>query len=349
MLFPEPKGDPLQLDEALQQALEGAIAASPEPPWEAPIAIVALSPNGPPHPFAEQRGLEVHYSSSVLKVAAMYAAFELGRAAHALIDARGLTAADAIPTLHEFDNEIRDTKLPQLDAGLDEQYLLPKYDQIFQFDPAISNVNFSPSYWSHLEGAIVNASNEHASNCVHGIGFGYLTRVMAEAGFLASDLTEEPASANGIWLGGDFGFGYPAQRIPSVNDGAVAQGMSARQMARLFTLLQEGKLMPRPSGEEDKPPLKPNTDMQKMLELAVGKGNYLLTKGTSVGYETLQSKMGYGPLKSGAVVASEALVVKERSTTRQFVVVFQNVKYNENPASLAPIAQIIDQTIAAFQ
>jgi hypothetical protein len=169
---------------------------------------------------------------------------------------------------------------------------------------------------------------------------------MAEAGFLDPASLESPATADGVWLGGDFGFGYPAQRVPSVNDGAVAQAASARQMARLMALLQGDELVLKSQGEGSHH--RANKHLRQLLEGAVAEGHHLLAKGTGVsGYRTKQSAMGYGALKSGTLVASEALLVEDNAA-RPFVVVFQNVPYDETPASLAPTARIVEQTIAAF-
>ncbi|MEO7331676.1 MAG: hypothetical protein ABI193_24085, partial [Minicystis sp.] len=60
----------------LQNALDKAIGTGSR--WPVPVAIAALD-EGPmsPHHFASFRGDEVHYSASLMKIVAMYAAFEL--------------------------------------------------------------------------------------------------------------------------------------------------------------------------------------------------------------------------------------------------------------------------------
>jgi hypothetical protein len=346
MLYPKKKNEPLAPNAGLQQALDDAIAVTPGASAQAAIAIVPLVDGGPPYPFAERRGREVHYSASVLKLAAAYAVYELGRAGHDLIEEKRPAAADAVDLLYELDPEIRETKLPQLAANLDEKYLLPDYVKLFEYDPGAANINIAAGARANLEKAIGDVSNQDAAECVHGVGFGYLTRVMAEAGFLDPASLESPATADGIWLGGDFGFGYPAQRVPSVNDGAVAQAMSARQMARMMALLQGDELIVQSHGEGSHQAA--NKQLRQLVEQPIENGNHLLTKGTGVnGYTTRQSVMGYGPLKTGALVASEALVVEDKAG-RLFVVVFQNVPYDQNPASLVPTARIVEQTIAAF-
>ena len=151
MLYPKTKGEPLEPNADLQQALDDAIAATPGAPAAAAFAIAPLVSGGPPYPFAERRGYEVHYSASLLKLAAAYACFELGRAAHDLVEERSPAPADAIGLLHELDPEIRETKLPQLAPGLDERYLLPDYAKLFDYDTTVSNINVRQSARTSLE------------------------------------------------------------------------------------------------------------------------------------------------------------------------------------------------------
>ena len=337
--FPEKKRDPLEANTTLQQALDAAIAASPHPPMEVPIAIVAIGASGQKHAFAEHRGAEIHYSASLLKVAALYAAFELRAAATRLVFERHLKPAEVFPTLKsEFNDAIRNNRVPQLSGLQDEKLLMPKYEQMFTVDPVTAVPNFAPGYWKNLEGAISDGKNEGAAECVHGLGFGYLTKAMAEAGFLRPDLTADPKTADGIWLAGDYGFGYTPQKIPSVNDDLVAQATSVRQMARLFTLLQKREL------------IDPVSDgaMVDLLERAVKRGHIWLNRDTTVAYKPISSKIGVGSLKIGPTVISEALVVQQTTPSRLFVVVYQNVRLEQNPASIFPIARIVDKTIASF-
>jgi hypothetical protein len=74
--FPGTYANPLTDDNKLKGALKNAVDTGPGAAWPVPVAIVALNPDGT-RPFAEFSGGEVHYSASLLKVAAMYSAFEL--------------------------------------------------------------------------------------------------------------------------------------------------------------------------------------------------------------------------------------------------------------------------------
>jgi hypothetical protein len=130
--FPDPVIDPLAQDSDLQAALDAAIAASVPPLSAVPFTIVALNdPGATPHGFAGQRGSEMHYSASILKVAAMYAAFELRKAANDLLRQRNVAQAHVFATLQaEFDPVILANLVPQLN-GVNPQTFLPKYNEVF--------------------------------------------------------------------------------------------------------------------------------------------------------------------------------------------------------------------------
>jgi hypothetical protein len=338
--FPDPKADPLEPNTDLQQAFDNAVARAPQPVTAAPIVIVAISENGAPHGVAGQLDTQVHYSASLLKVAAMYAAFELRKAANEMLADVQPAAADVFATLRsEFDPVIRSDRVPQL-AGLADNFLLPSYEKVFAFDRAIAKVNFSQDFFSALFSAIADGNNVSAGTCIQRLGFGYLTKALAEADFFHPERASDPAAGDNIWLCGDFGNGFPPQRIPCLNDTPVAQATSARQMARLFTLLFDKQLIA--DGVSDDAML--NLLLQAILPPRV---HLLLNRDTTVGYVTLNSKIGLGPLNSGPQVASEAAVLRENSTGRSFIAVFQNQRF-VNDASIQPISRIVDDTLASF-
>lgn len=348
--FPDPKPDAFDPDAALQQALDDAINGSTPTPTTVPLAIVAIDDAGPPHAFAGQLESELHYSASMLKVVAMYTAFELRKAANELLADLLPAAADVFSTLRaEFDPIIDANRVRQLDGVNLGSTLLPQYEQIFQVDSPTPTVNFTSGFFGNLFDAIAKAENAGAAACIHALGFGYLTKAMSEAGFLDPDATDDPHTSDSIWLCGDFGFGFPPERIPSVNDGGVAQpgglapggvaqGTSLRQMAKLFTLLSDRNLVGTAS----------DNAMLHLLEEAVRQGHFFLNRDTSVGYVTLNSKLGLGPLKNGTQVASEAAIIRENTTGRFFVAAFQNRQFVNDTASIFPISQIFDTAVASF-
>jgi hypothetical protein len=336
--FPDPKPNLLAPDADLQAAFDNAMAAAANPPRNAPIVLVALK-DEPPHGFAGQRLAEVHYSASLLKMVAMYTAFELRKAANDLLLAAPPAPGDVFATLRAaFDNVIDQNRVSQLSGVNLTGFLLPRWEELFQVEAATSTVNFSPAFSGHLFDAIAKGDNTAAGKTVHSIGFGYLTKATASAGFFDPAAADKPATADGMWLCGDFGNGFPPQRIACVNDTPVAQATSVMQMARLFTGLAGPTVLV--DGESDK-------FMLELLTAAVVRLNLFLNRDTTVQFVTTQSKIGLGPLNSGARVASEAAVIEENSTGRRFVAVFQNQPF-VNDASITPVSGVVDATIASF-
>lgn len=327
--FPDAKNDPIVHSDELQVALDTAIASTPHLSSDVPIVIVDLNPDGS-RGYAGRLEFEECYSASLLKVAAMYAAFELRKACNELF--AGNPPVDAFQALRDnFDDVIRANRLSLL-FGLADQHLLPKYNQVFTYDPATNIVNFSQTFWNDLKAAIAKSDNAAAGRCVQRLGFGYITTAASEANFFDAD------SNRGIWLCGDFGLGFPPQRIPCTNDTPTAQGTSGYQTAKLFTLLSDSVLVDPVS----------DAAMRDLLQQAVINLHLLLNRDTSVGYVTLRSKIGLGPVNTGAgTVASEALIVQENSTSRQFVVFFQNQRW-AGDASVFPVARAVDTAIAAY-
>jgi hypothetical protein len=334
--FPEPKSEPLEENSTLQEAFDEAFEEHGETLQAAPIAIIAIDPSGAPHAFAGRLEREVHYSASMLKIVFLYAAFALREAGRQRLGELEFDAEEGRGQVQtEFGEAISENRVPQLE-NLAEQFLLPRWGDLFGIGSG-GELIVSEQFMDHVEAAYLEKENKDAAACVHAVGLGYLTKAMAEAEFLDPSTTEEAETADGIWLGGDFGFGYPAQTIESVNDGATAQGTSVHQMARLMTLLLDHKLV---SDEAD-------GEMMSVLERAAQNNLIALGKAPEMNFRTVASKIGIGSLKAGGEVLSEALVVEENETSRFFVVVFQNV-LDEGSSSVFPVAEIVKQTISNF-
>ncbi|MCG7205179.1 hypothetical protein [Streptomyces arenae] len=347
-LFPDLKDDLLERDAGLDKAFHDAKETpSGQALGSEPVVVVALNQQEP-HFFTGQLELEVHYSASLLKATAMWAAHELLRAANELVD-----SFDARPPPADVITMLRDTFDPLIDAqrvaqlrGVDMgNTLLPRWDDVFDVR-ADSFVEFTPAFSDKLSDAIANGSNTSAGTVIHGLGFGYLTKAAASAGFFDDSATGSPETADGMWLCGDFANGFTPRRIPCVNDtGPVAQATSARQMARLFTFLGGRSL----AGAQNTPLVDGDSDeaMLDLLRQAVLNRHSMLDQDTTVNFDMVFSKVGQGPLNTGAVVCSEAAIIDERSTGRRFVAVFQN-RVGTTSAQLKPVSQLVDTTLVNF-
>ena len=327
--FPDSLSDPLLADDDLQAAFDTAIAATPLP--TVPFTIVALNdPGAGPHAMAGQLGSEMHYSASVLKLQMMFAAFALRQAANDFLLETAPAAGDVFAALRaEFDPPILDDLVPQL-AGTDSQFLLPTYERIFDVltAPAVG-VNFSAGFFGHMHDAISLSKNDGAGACVQALGFGYLTGAASQTGLFDAD------AASGLWLCGDFSQGWPRVTVETVNDQGVAQAMTTDMMARLVTHIFDRQLVDEPASNA----------MQGLMAASVPAGHFFVSRVPGRPFATLLTKIGVGPLKSGSSVASEASVLRDAATGRHFVAVWQNQGFSSD-ASLAPIADVISQTIA---
>ena len=171
-----------------------------------------------------------------------------------------------------------------------------------------------------------------ASECVHGAGYGYLNGALTAAGFF------DPKTNKGLWLAGDYVRKYPYLRIPSANDGLVAQGATSIELARFYTLLYDGKLVDAASSLE----------MLELLKKAVAVPEVFIDRAANINFKVSHTKVGLGPLKpdnGGHSVYSEASIV-EHASGRKFVVVWQNLIYGED--GFDPLGAVVARTLDGF-
>lgn len=357
-IFPETKPELLDPDPGLQQAFDAAMSSFGGGLDSTPIIIAALNQTEP-HDFAGQLGEQVHYSASLLKTAAMWVAFELRRAVNDFVATFGPPRDQTLAIVGStFDTLIKEDRVAQLAGVSLDGFLLPRWSEVFQLQPD-GTVNFTQHFAEQLFDAIVAGKNSAAGSVVHGLGFGYLTRATASAGFFDEDAAAEPQTADGMWLCGDFGHGFPPQRVPCVNDTPVAQATSALQMARLFAFLASspgaggapgvGTGADEAPDTDNTPLVDPASDLAMLVYLfrAAERRHVFLSHDPDVQFITFQSKNGLGPVNNGTTVASEAAIIKEPTSGRRFVAVFQNRVFPDDAATL-PISQVVDTTIANF-
>lgn len=339
--FPEPYSTAIAADVELQAMLDAAIAAGPGKNWRVPLSIVALEPDGR-RPAAHFKGNEVHFSASLLKVAAMYSAFELRNTLQAIaqelgksvrksdflnvsaayLDPRILAKVETIPTL----------------KGIRQTHALPRYSDAFEVVAATADqqagltVRFTAELLKHLEKMIAISDNRSAAQCVYASGYGYLNVVLAAAGFF------DAKTKKGLWLAGDYVRSYPYFRIQSENDGLVAQGATTQQLARLYTLLYDRKLVSAAASAE----------MLELLAKAVAVPEVFIDRAANINFKVTHTKVGLGPLKKengGDSVYSEASIL-EHTSGRKFVVVWQNLVCGSE--YFDPLGRVVCKTLDAY-
>jgi len=176
-----------------------------------PIAIMALDDGGS-RPVAGQREFEMFYSGSLLKVAAMYAAFQLRVAVNDLAATLDAAVVDTPIKLFRkisdtFDKQI-DGSIPRIRAapGVTPAMRVPKYPTVFQAAKVGStwrlkfNDTGPNNFAIHLRKMIVGSNNESAGFCIRALGYSWINGVLQSAGFLGFGF---PGS-EGIWLAGDY-------------------------------------------------------------------------------------------------------------------------------------------------
>jgi hypothetical protein len=286
--------------------------------------------------MAQFRGSEVHYSASLMKVAAMYAAWELRKVVRSVASELGAstTSAKLLSDVARYlDPQIlrQVTTIPAL-KGIQNRHALPRYATMFDVVGASTGtgftVNFSKDYVTALDDMIRISDNGQASAVIHGVGYGFLNGALAAAGFISG--------TTGLWLAGDFTKTYPYFRIPCVNDmtdgQGTAQGATVLELAHEFTLISDGLLVDGPSCKE----------MLDLLARPLTVPEVFISRASGLNFTVTQTKVGLGPLKRGPLVASEASLLLHTSG-KKFVAAWQNLQ-----GSLDSIGHVVRDTIDAF-
>ena len=376
--FSEPSA-PLAKREAFNRAFDAAVASALQDPrspglvdlGDLPLTLVALDGDGA-RPLTGQRDFEMHYSGSLLKMAPMYAAFQLREVANQLAATLDVGIVD---TQDKLFKEIGDTFDTQIDQsverirsanGVSREMRLPKYSTIFK--AAVSNGKWKlefndttptppDSFAVHLRDMIVGSSNASAGVCVRALGYSWINGLLQAAGFLDLSLT----GREGIWLAGDYG-AQPTVDVDSRNDKLVKQASTTFHMAWLLVMLCDRKLVS--NTVDPATGLSGNDEMLKLLELAVDAtgGESLLKHLTPPPpFTVTHSKIGVGQLKRDpnapgtpgscntpihGCVYSEAAILRH-SSGRRFVAVFQNM-LDGRFSDLQRIANLIQKVMDSY-
>lgn len=282
-----------------------------------------------------------HYSASLLKVAAMYAAFELRNSVNVRASAGGVTRQDLFSVLNaEFDPVI-DGAVPAISAapGVTAAMRVPKYRDIFAVIDLTTGgvaVEFTAAFQSNMRAAIVDSNNNAAGACVQALGYSWINGTLQKGGFFLP-----PDS--GIWLAGTFTGAWPYVRIPSDNDGPVAQAMTCFDMANLYAHIVRRTLVDQDASVRmakllyDAAMIGPDASfMDHLRRPEINTRSFFVT----------HNKVGLGPLKTGAMVASEGTIVTHGPTGRNFLTVWQNCP--SNATAFNAMAFIVDRAIELF-
>lgn len=347
----EPEGDPgrnRSMQDALDSFMNGLSGSDLTALERVGLTVAALTGNES-LPWAGHRHNEVHYSASMVKLLAMYAAHTLRFFAEGLrADQKPATADDFFAALaSEFNGAIRSATPAKILATYpnesDEAKIIPAYQTVLEPQLDVSGtpvgVDFTFGYRTHLRGMLIQQQDAPAADCIHGVAFGFMNAKAGDDGFF------DDANQRGIWLAGDYIGQWTPVTIASVNDALVAQATTAVDMARLFARMFSGTLE---SGSL--------TDLIPMLTPGGRSWFHQLLIWPNGDISATHSKVGIGPLKrngAGVIerVVSEALIAHDRGRDIDFAVIWQNLKVpgNATMPELQPVANMVETTIKAFQ
>jgi hypothetical protein len=283
-----------------------------------------------------------HYSASLLKMAAMYAAFELRNSVNDRAAQADATPANLFDLLKaEFDPVI-DGAVPLISQQRDvtAKMRLPTYSTVFTTIPLTTGgvaVEFTAAFRGNMNAMMVDSNNNAAAAVVQALGYSWINGALEHGGYFRSAFPP-----GGIWLAGTFTGSQPYVRINSDNDGPVAQAMTCFDMANLCAHIVQRTLV---SDEA-------STQMAKIwFDAAHGPDASFIDHErrpelTTRSYSVTHTKVGLGPLKSGATVASEATLLVHVPSDRKFLTVWQNSP--GNPQGFNAMSFIVDRTIELF-
>lgn len=322
---PYPSLDLSVTDAPLKAALTGAIAAVGNalgPTQKVAFSILCFATNGH-HRYAGVDDNTMHYSGSLLKVAAMYPAHELLAAANRLARKEGphRASVDAFFKALEdtFDGQIKTTAVPEALAAAEALAAkktpfrsTPSYRQIFEVTGTGGanppSVDFTADFTTQMTKMIEVSDNHAAGECVRRLSYTYINAALIKAGFFV------PGTMNGIWFAGDYtstdASPSPVARVNSENDKLAAQVTTTKEMMRVFALIHLNKLVTQDGN---------NARMRALLAKAANLGGWFhfapLSPPANQPFDLIQSKIGRGPLKKGGETFSEGQLLRWTSPT----------------------------------
>jgi GH24 family phage-related lysozyme (muramidase) len=215
--FPPRFADPLAKDDKkLSDSFKAALKAVKDNPDfaglpgidELPIILVPLKADKT-RPFVGLRAAEEFYAGSMLKIAAMFAAFQLRHAVNQLtatLDSAKITDQGKLfaAVRKAFDDLILKASDLIRKAGTTGNRA-PQYDRIFtaaQDGAGKWSVKFRADadpkldFDGHLKNMIVNSHNPSAGFCIQALGFSWIDGLLQKVGLFSAN--------RGIWLAGDY-------------------------------------------------------------------------------------------------------------------------------------------------
>lgn len=301
-----------------------------------PISIYLRTNNGP-HVYGGIFDREFHYSASLIKMAAMFAAFRLRKEAELLATAINTSKVSPGTPAGFFSQLAAKFNKADAVAGITSVASVnnpPKYDQVLTVtgiaNPPALKIAFVPGFSTHIEKMIVDSNNCSAGECIVTLGYPYINVKLMEEKFEGDPLfvkaSWNTATPLGIWLCGDYintgCFNESKKqtyvRTTTVNDCGTAgnncgsaQNTSSKEMAAMTLRIITGELVDTQASGE----------MRKLMEdgqkPSAPHTAYLTRLSTAPRlFDVMGVKVGYGPIKPDTArvglvnIRSEAVIIR---------------------------------------
>jgi hypothetical protein len=208
------------------------------------IALVDLTNGAGGIAYAGVRDRRQLFGASLVKIAAMFAAYALREDVR---EAETVMGAKDRPDLFK---KLEAAWKPMVETAAAKSHKdFPRFAAIF--DPNSRPLDFSDDFKKHLKKMMHKSDNESAAECIHRVGYQYLNGALKSAGLF---------DTVGLWIGGDYvGGDYAKKRgykefveIPIDKDAnpkihartkLTTQGATAEAVAKLLTLIELGRLV----------------------------------------------------------------------------------------------------------
>lgn len=304
------------------------------------LLVAKLTPSGTMD-YAGVHETGMYFSASLLKVAMLYASFELVKQVNELAPA--LTA----PTAAKFLDRVRREFGPAIERSVARinragEWRATKFDKALRALPDGPNrfrVELHPTHAADLA-TIFDTQDKNIAprDTMHRLGYSYVNRALEAGGFF------DAVTTTGIWTTADYG-SWPSFHVPVAtrggrppHNGSSEAAMSALAMASLLAHLHRGTLVDAAASQR----------MRTIFE-AGAPWTWLKdhTATAASSFDITGCKIGEAASGSAFVgnVFSEGAWLRRKSDAADFVVVWQNA-HDDLP--FESIARVIDEVVRTW-
>jgi hypothetical protein len=177
---------------------------------------------------------EMRFAASMMKVAAMFAAFRLRENVRAAAQKVSLTGVSDKKKEAALWDAIKDDWKPAVENVIpDGKPDFPNLGRMFDLGKTTGAIDFSPAIDGHLRKMIAESNTHSSGQVIDALGFQYLNGALAAEGLFSR-------TYGGLWLGANYN-GKNWKKEPITNITHI--GATATATARFLTLLEDNRLV----------------------------------------------------------------------------------------------------------